>query len=136
MLRVRPRMRGSVGGLVVLWLMCGLSQPPTSGAEQSRVISPLPASNYSVRRVCPPPPRGGAVCLALQLVPETPAARAFTHPLGMALSASEAAGQCRSRPAWERCFGLRPQDLHAAYELPPTTEASGAQTVALVDAYD
>ena len=31
-------------------------------------------------------------------------------------------------------FGLRPQDLHAAYGLPAS--ASSAQTVALVDAYN
>ena len=31
-------------------------------------------------------------------------------------------------------FGLRPQDLHTAYQLPTT--AASQQTVAIVDAYD
>jgi hypothetical protein len=31
---------------------------------------------------------------------------------------------------------LRPHDLHSAYGLPPETEASGTQTVAIVDAYN
>ena len=136
MLCTRSRVRVSVGGLLLLlWLSC-VSPHPAAGAEQPRVISPLPGSDYTVRRVCPAPADGGAVCLALQLVPETPAARSFTHPLGMARSVTGSGELCRARPAWEGCIGLRPQDLHSAYELPAATEASKTQTVALVDAYD
>ena len=67
-------------------------------------------------------------CLALELVPATTAA-AHTHPLAMTTSrpiqpASAAGG----------AYGLRPQDLHTAYQLPTT--AASAQTVAIVDAYN
>ena len=81
------RRRVSVGGLLLLlWLPC-ISPAPAVGAEPAHVVSPLPASDYSVRRVCPPAARGDAICLALQLVPETAAARSFTHPLAVARTA-------------------------------------------------
>ncbi len=130
------RRRVSVGGLLLLlWLLC-ISPAPAVGAEPAHVVSPLPASDYSVRRVCPPAARGDAICLALQLVPETPAARSFTHPLAMARTADGTEELCSARPAWEGCVGLRPQDLHNAYDLPDAVGASPTQTVALVDAYD
>jgi hypothetical protein len=98
-------------------------------AGAAGAVSPLPASNYAVHPVCGVPTPGYASCLALELTPTTAAARARTHPLAMTSSrpiqpASAAGG----------AFGLRPQDLHTAYQL-PTTAASG-QTVAIVDAYN
>jgi hypothetical protein len=62
-------------------------------------------------------------------VPQTAEARAHTHPLGMVRAApvtapSPAAGD----------YGLRPQDLHSAYQLP--SSVTGTQTIALVDAYN
>ena len=62
-------------------------------------------------------------------MPVTAQARAHTHPLGVARSApqstpSPAAGD----------YGLRPQDLHSAYQLP--TEPTNPQTIAIVDAYN
>jgi hypothetical protein len=112
------------------------AQTPAGAASGSVSVStpaqaPLPASNYSVHPVCGTPLPGRASCLALRLVPETAEARAHTHPLGQTLkhgirAASPAAG----------AFGLRPQDLLSAYRLPPETEASGTQTIALVDAYN
>ncbi len=92
-------------------------------------VSPLPRSDYVVRAVCGAPAPGRAGCLALQLVPQTTEARAHTHPLGMVRAAPVAA---RSPAAGD--YGLRPQDLHSAYDLPDS--AAGAQTVALVDAYN
>src|ERR1700691_4589761 len=92
-------------------------------------VSPLPRSDYSVHEVCAAPAPGHAGCLALQLVPQTAAARAHTHPLGMTRLAPVAA---RSPAAGD--YGLRPQDLHSAYQLPDS--AASAQTVALVDAYN
>ena len=92
-------------------------------------VSPLPSSDYTVRAVCARAARGRGGCLALQLVPRTAAARARKHPLGMIRSAPLAAPSPGAG-----AFGLRPQDLHAAYDLP--SSASGAQTVALVDAYN
>jgi hypothetical protein len=112
------------------------AQTPAATASSSASLStpaqaPLPASNYSVQPVCGAPRPGHASCLALRLDPETAAARAHTHPLGRTFrhairAASPAAG----------AFGLRPQDLLSAYDLPAETEASGTQTIALVDAYN
>jgi hypothetical protein len=104
---------------LVLWLPC----------MAGSAVSPLPSSDYTVRAACVATGSKRAGCLALQLVPRTAAARARRHPLGFTRGApltvpSPGAG----------AFGLRPQDLHAAYQLPAS--ASSAQTVALVDAYN
>jgi Subtilase family len=121
----------SAAAVVAFLLSCA----PASAAE---TVSPLPASDYSVGEACPEPAPGYASCLALELVPETPAARAHSHPLGMTLIAAsgthEAGETCEAPTAAEGCFGLRPEDLHSAYELPPTS--SSAQTIAVVDAYN
>ena len=106
-------------GLALLWVQ----------AAAASAVSPLPASDYSVRSVCGLPAPGHARCLALELVPETPAARARTHPLGMTRSAPITPGS-----AAEGADGLRPQDIHSAYVLPTT--APSAQTIALIDAYN
>ncbi len=92
-------------------------------------VSPLPASDYTVHPVCAAPAPGHAGCLALELVAQTAAARAHTHPLGMTRSRAIQAAK-----AAEGAFGLRPADLHAVYQLPITTAST--QTIALVDAYD
>ncbi len=92
-------------------------------------VSPLPSSDYTVRAVCARAARGRGGCLALQLVPRTAAARARRHPLGLTRSAPLTAPSPGAG-----AFGLRPQDLHTAYDLPAS--ASSAQTVALVDAYN
>src|SRR5271163_4085557 len=86
-------------------------------------VSPLPRSDYTVRAVCATAARGRAGCLALQLVPRTAAARARRHPLGLIRSVPLTAPSPGAG-----AFGLRPQDLHTAYDLP--TSASSAQTVA------
>jgi subtilase family serine protease len=106
-------------GVALLW-----AQPAAA-----RTVSRLPRSDYTVRAACAAPAPGHAGCLALQLVPQTAEARAHTHPIGVASAAlattpSPAAGE----------FGVRPQDLHSAYELP--TGSPSAQTIALVDAYN
>jgi hypothetical protein len=100
----------------------------SAGAAES-AVAPLPASDYTVRHVCPAPAPGYASCLALELVPKTAAARARTHPLGITSSRPIMAAK-----ASEGAFGLRPQDLHSIYDLPGT--AASAQTIALVDAYN
>jgi subtilase family serine protease len=129
----------SVGALCALLAVSWFSpQPSTAQGGQSSTVSPLPAYDYSVHSVCSFPTPGRAGCLALELVPETPAARAHTHPLGITLTspvgASGAAEACHPPVASEGCYGLRPQDLHSAYALPVT--AQSAQTIGIVDAYN
>ncbi len=92
-------------------------------------VSPLPRSDYTVQDACGAPPSGHAACMAVQLVPRSTAARARTHPLGVTRAIADTAP---SPAAGD--FGLRPQDVHSAYELPE--DASSAQTIALVDAYN
>ena len=100
-------------------------------------VSPLPPSDYAVRPACAAPAPGSAGCLALELVPETPGARAHTHPLGMArrqaAGGAKATALCEPPTAAAGCYGLRPQDLRKAYALP--SAAPSQQTIALVEAY-
>ncbi|HLI32260.1 MAG TPA: S53 family peptidase [Solirubrobacteraceae bacterium] len=125
---------------------------------------PLPAADYAVRPVCSPAGPSAAErarCLALALVPITPAARARSTPLGVLyttptirareLAAARAAAHARtptearrtaapgtaasSGLAAEGRYGLTPLDLHHAYALPETTPQAESQLVALVDAY-
>jgi hypothetical protein len=118
------------GALVALLALPWFSpQPAAAQGGQQGTVSPLPASDYSVRSVCAVPAPGHARCLALELVPRTAAARAHTHPLGMTRSAPIRAGR-----AAEGADGLRPQDVHSAYQLPAAV--SSAQTIAVVDAYN
>jgi subtilase family serine protease len=114
---------GQVAIAAVLALMLWLP-----GVAES-AVSPLPASDYTVRAACATTGLKRAGCLALQLVPRTAAARARKHPLGF----TRAAPLTAPAPG-AGAFGLRPQDLHTAYDLP--AGASSAQTVALVDAYN
>ena len=108
--------------------LTGLSLSLSAALAEARV-APLASSNYSVRAACGQPSAGHAGCLALQLVPDTRAARSRTRPLGMsAPRAIEAAS------AAEGAYGLRPADLHSAYSLPEA--APTQQTVGIVDAYD
>jgi Subtilase family len=113
----------SAGALLVLIAL------PCTSAGAADTVAPLPASDYAVRPVCAAPAPGHAGCLALELVPKTAAALAHTHPLAIT----------RSRPVeaaspTEGAFGLRPQDLHSAYQLPTT--ATATQTIVIVDAYN
>jgi hypothetical protein len=128
-------MKTRISATVVLGLpgvvaCCSLLSPALATAS---TVSPLPASDYTVRPVCAAPAPGHAGCLAMRLVPVTAAARAHTHPLGMTRSAPIRAGS-----AAESADGLRPGDLRDAY-FPgeqPEAPASEPQTIALVDAYD
>jgi PKD repeat protein len=124
-----------------LLVLCGfLTAPAAAHGAGPRLVAPLPASAYTVRSACAAPTPGHAGCLALELVPETSAARAHTHPLGMTrraplrLRAGKAVEVCEQPTAAEDCYGLRPQDLHSVYGLPTT--APSKQTIALIDAYD
>jgi Subtilase family len=114
--------------LSLLALTAGLATLWPSGAA-AQTVAPLPASDYTARPVCATPSPGHAGCLSLQLVPRTAAARARRHPLGM-VRAAPLAGPSPAAGA----FGLRPADLHSAYQLPTSPPAT--QTVAIVDAYN
>jgi hypothetical protein len=123
-------------GIVCVLLALAWLAPEAQGGEP-HTLSHLPVSGYSVRPVCPPAAPGYASCAALELVPETPAARLPSDRLPVTRNApasSDAAGECEPPVAFEGCKGLRPQDLHSAYALP--TNSPSAQTIALVDAYD
>jgi hypothetical protein len=125
----------STGALLVLSAL-----PCAAALAAEGAVSPLPASDYTVRPVCSEPAPGHAGCLALKLVAKTAAAQAHTHPLGMTRSAPIGTGKaaaevvCNPPTAEEGCYGLRPQDLHSIYQLPSITPA--AQTIAIVDAYN
>jgi hypothetical protein len=116
--------------VAALLLIAALSSAPSSALGALAARRPLPESDYSTRPVCGAPLPGQAACMAAKLVPETAAAKARSHPLGVTLppGAEPTAG------AASAVFGLRPDDLHEAYELP--FNAPVAQTIAIVDAYD
>ena len=100
-----------------------------AGGVTAAAEGPLPASSYGVRAACAEPAPGEAGCLALQLVPETAQARARATPLAIAGN-----GPLPARSAAAGDYGLRPQDIHSAYQLPTSVEPQ--QTIALVDAYN
>jgi hypothetical protein len=109
-----------------------------AAAAEPGTIAPLPESDYAVHDACPPPSPGYASCMALRLVPATPAARAHHHPIGFTRHRVVAAASVGNATVREEAeaghFGLRPADLHSAYSLP--ADAASAQTIAIVDAYN
>ncbi len=113
-----------------LVLLAAISIMSSSALAAVGMRRPLPASDYSVRPACGAPLPGHASCLADKLVPETAAARAHSHPLGITLGQGAEAGDSAAAAA----FGLRPEDLHEAYNLP--LDAPEAQTIGIVNAYD
>jgi hypothetical protein len=128
-------------GLWLLGLLAAtacLTPSSAPAAAHPQAAFPLPESEYGVREVCPPPSPGHFSCLSLELKPRSAAARAHTRPLGRPIrpqaTVASAAEVCEHPTAAEGCYGLRPQDLHSAYELP--TSASSEQTIAVVDAYN
>jgi hypothetical protein len=101
-------------------------------ADTPATVSPLPSSAYGVSALCAPPGRERARCMALALVARNAQARAHRTPIGVA--SADALGPSAAPSAAAGDFGLRPRDLHSAYELPD--DATDAQTIALVDAYN
>ena len=114
--------------LALAYVACAVLAGPTA-ALAATTSSPLPPGEYETRRACETPLPGRASCMAEVLVARSAAARAHLHPLGVpAISQPQAPSPAAGN------FGLRPQDLHAAYSLP--TSAPTAQTIAIVDAYN
>jgi hypothetical protein len=108
-------------------------------ASTAAALTSLSEADYGVRNVCAAPAPGHVSCLALELVARAPLAQRHARALaivpGARALAAQAAEPCEPIPtAKERCFGLRPQDLHSAYALP--VDAPDTQTIALVDAYN
>jgi hypothetical protein len=99
-------------------------------AAPAGALAPLPESDYTTAPVCSAPGPGREACMARQLVPQTAAAKARTHPLGIVRAGTKPA----SPSPLAGSYGLRPQDLHSAYSLPETGAAG--QTIAIVDAYN
>ena len=137
--RVRhPRML--CAGATCLLLAIGampLSAAAESGPEEN-VVSPLPASDYSVEPVCGPVSKG-ARCLSSRLVPETAAARARSQPRGVtaASSVGAATSLCGEPPREEAPeAGLSPCQLHEAYVEQDRAEGTTPPTVAIVAAFD
>jgi Subtilase family len=118
-------------------LAAGVALALPVAPARAQAGSPQP-SEYAIRPACATPARGHVACMALRLVPRTAAARAHPTPLGrigVRPAARRGGGEpCEPPTAAEGCIGLRPQDLHSAYQLP--REASTSQTIALVDAYN
>ena len=115
----------------LIWLTGGWFVLASSVSANN--VSPLPASDYTVRSVCAAPAAGRVGCVALRLLPRTASARAETHPLGVARS-----GPIAAASAADDTDGLGPSDLQRAY-FPgerPDAPAAEPQTIALVDVYD
>jgi hypothetical protein len=129
----RTRHTAALGPAAVLAAFALLCAPAVvAQAAAAQAVSPLPPSAYTTRAVCPPPLPGRAACQSLQLVALTAAARAHTHPLGVARAVADPTPSLAGGD-----FGLTPWDLHAAYGLPDETASSyPEQTIALVDAYN
>ena len=116
--------------LVTITVLAAVALPCAS-ALGAGSTSPLPESEYGVRRSCTAPSEGHASCMAERLVPLTAKARAYNHPLAVVRPAG-VAQPAKSPLAGD--FGLRPQDIHSAYSLP--AEAPGEPVLALIDAYN
>ncbi len=117
----------AAGAFALAWapaMAAGARSSLSAGAR-----SPLPASDYGVRGVCPAPAPGHAACMAQRLVPRTGQARARLRPLDASRRATSRAETTGFEP-----FVLGPRGLHSVYSLP--TEAGSEQTIALVDAYN
>jgi hypothetical protein len=123
----RWRLRASIVlALVVAVLACGLAD--------ARAAVPAPApTDDGVRAVCPPGEDKGARCDALELTaPTVRTASTGSTGLPLAVAGTAQTPKCRVPLASEGCYGLRPQDLHSAYELPQAPVAP--QTVAIIGA--
>ena len=110
-------------GVGLLAALIALALPAAGAAG-----APLSHSAYRVVRAACGKPRSarGAACQALKLV------RASSTPSTSARRRGARASKNKSPIPGS----LTPQQLHGAYQLPAETSVSGAQTIAVVDAYD
>ena len=106
------------------------------GPAEARAAVPAAApSRDGIRAVCPPAGSGRLRCHALELTaPAGGISAAGVAPAGPSVVVPGAAQtpECHIPLASEGCYGLRPQDLDAAYGLPKTPVST--QTIAIVTA--
>ncbi len=109
---------------------------PSASAGAASTVSPLPASNYTVRPVCAAPAPGHAGCLAMQLVAKAPLSVRGAHALFKA--GRNASGSSSPAIEFKEPFegSLTPSNLRTAYNLLGTPPPASTQTIALVNAYD
>ena len=110
----RPNRAGATAAVAAFVLLCA----PAIAAD---TVSPLPPSAYTTRSVCPPPAPGHA-----DVHGAGARARARRRPARTIPSAAGVASATLDRGALpaDGDFGLRPQDLHNAYELPTDSAAA------------
>ncbi len=102
-------------------------------ASASAAVPALAPSGDGVRAICPPVPSGRLRCDALELTePAVGPGRARASQLPPAAAGAAQTPECKIPHASEGCYGLRPADLHAAYELPETPVSP--QTIAIIAA--
>lgn len=109
--------------VVLALLIAGLALSASASA------APFASGAYHVRKAACARPRraSGAACEALRLLASAPLSAPSADGRAPRLRASKTSGPVPG--------SLTPAQLHAAYELPAETSVSGAQTIALVDAY-
>ena len=114
----------------VIALMCA---PGLPGSRAAVTVSA--PSRDGVRAVCPPSGSGRVHCLALELTAppgREPAGTAARLAPPAVVAGAAQTPECHIPLASEGCYGLRPEDLHAAYGLPQAVVST--QTLAIVTA--
>ncbi|MGO9489720.1 MAG: S8 family serine peptidase [Solirubrobacteraceae bacterium] len=102
------------------------------GLAGARAAVPaLAPAGAGIRAVCPPAASGRLRCHVLELTAPARAA-GRTGPAGRPAAAAGAAQTTECHVPAEGCYGLRPADLHTAYELPQAPPSP--QTIAIIAA--
>ncbi|HTW42598.1 MAG TPA: hypothetical protein VMD79_09815 [Solirubrobacteraceae bacterium] len=123
---------GSTVAMALALMLAGVQGAAAQTGHATAVLrrtQALQRVQDAARATCGRRTGGWARCLAMELVPRGSSAGYLTR---VTTAQTQQATPARSAAAGE--FGLRPQDLHSAYQLP--TSAVGSQTIALVDAYN
>lgn len=123
--------RGRIAVLAsaALVLVCAVTTGVSSAASGKH-------ARYRIVSLCGVPHPGSAACMAEKLVPSSLSSsqlKASAKRQRHALRSGVRTAVTNSEP--EPGY-LTPQSLHAAYSLPSESSGSGAQTIALVDAFD
>lgn len=132
---VRLSARSALALAVSCAVLASAHQQPARAAGVHQQAPPH-GSVAQLRPVCSRAIPGQARCLALEEVPGA-SLTAPAAPGAAGTRVGPAGGErCAVPNAQEGCDGLRPQDLHTAYELPDSTPAAATQTIAVVAYYD